>query len=167
MFDHLVDNIAGVEAALFLFSFVSNIYIRWTFYTLNTSTSINIKYFSDQQLFLKYLKLFSLATVSYQPSHIGALGHYNNIININSNNTNLVNTNQTVSNVSILLDSLLKDYDNSLRPDFGGDLWITNQSVLVNCPGSGGAVLIEVNIQVRSMGPISEMDMVSCCEKLV
>ena len=32
----------------------------------------------------------------------------------------LKNNNQSVSNVSILLDSLLKDYDNSLRPDFGG-----------------------------------------------
>ena len=28
--------------------------------------------------------------------------------------------NQSVSNVSILLDNLLQDYDNSLRPDFGG-----------------------------------------------
>ena len=27
---------------------------------------------------------------------------------------------QTAYNVSKLLDSLLKDYDNSLRPDFGG-----------------------------------------------
>ena len=50
---------------------------------------------------------------------------------------------QTAYNVSKLLDSLLKDYDNSLRPDFGRS-----------------AVLIEVNMQVRSMGPISEMDMV-------
>merc|ERR1719422_2630624 len=50
--------------------------------------------------------------------------------------------NQTAYNVSKLLDSLLQDYDNSLRPDFGG-----------------GHTLIEVNMQVRSMGPISEMDM--------
>ena len=28
---------------------------------------------------------------------------------------------QIAYNVSKLLDSLLKDYDNSLRPDFGGD----------------------------------------------
>ena len=28
---------------------------------------------------------------------------------------------QTAYNVSKLLDSLLKDYDNSLRPDFGGN----------------------------------------------
>ena len=29
--------------------------------------------------------------------------------------------NQSVSNVSMLLDNLLQDYDNSLRPDFGGE----------------------------------------------
>merc|ERR1719422_1221798 len=50
--------------------------------------------------------------------------------------------NQTAYNVSQLLDNLLQEYDNSLRPDFGG-----------------GHTLIEVNMQVRSMGPISEMDM--------
>ena len=32
---------------------------------------------------------------------------------------------QTAYNVSKLLDSLLKDYDNSLRPDFGGDYPLT------------------------------------------
>ncbi|XP_023346187.1 gamma-aminobutyric acid receptor alpha-like [Eurytemora carolleeae] len=50
--------------------------------------------------------------------------------------------NQTAYNVSKLLDNLLKDYDNNLRPDFGGP-----------------STLIDVNMQVRSMGPISEMDM--------
>lgn len=30
--------------------------------------------------------------------------------------------NQTAYNVSKLLDSLLQDYDNSLRPDFAGEL---------------------------------------------
>merc|ERR1719320_937697 len=50
--------------------------------------------------------------------------------------------NQTAYNVSKLLDNLLKEYDNSLRPDFGGP-----------------SLLIEVNMHVRSMGPISEMDM--------
>ncbi|XP_066154466.1 gamma-aminobutyric acid receptor alpha-like [Euwallacea fornicatus] len=45
-------------------------------------------------------------------------------------------------NISILLDSLLRGYDNSIRPNFGGP-----------------PAVIEVDIMVRSMGPISEMDM--------
>lgn len=46
--------------------------------------------------------------------------------------------------VSDLLDNLLKGYDNSIRPDFGGP-----------------PAVVEVDIMVRSMGPISEVDMVT------
>ncbi|XP_069677742.1 gamma-aminobutyric acid receptor alpha-like [Periplaneta americana] len=45
-------------------------------------------------------------------------------------------------NISELLDNLLRGYDNSVRPDFGGP-----------------PAIIEVDIMVRSMGPISEVDM--------
>ncbi|KAK5643820.1 hypothetical protein RI129_007665 [Pyrocoelia pectoralis] len=45
-------------------------------------------------------------------------------------------------NISTLLDNLLRGYDNSVRPDFGGP-----------------PAIIEVDIMVRSMGPISEVDM--------
>ncbi|XP_021920170.1 gamma-aminobutyric acid receptor alpha-like [Zootermopsis nevadensis] len=45
-------------------------------------------------------------------------------------------------NISEILDSLLRGYDNSVRPDFGGP-----------------PAVIEVDIMVRSMGPISEVDM--------
>lgn len=48
------------------------------------------------------------------------------------------------SNISDLLDNLLRGYDNSVRPDFGGP-----------------PATVEVDIMVRSMGPISEVDMVS------
>jgi len=48
------------------------------------------------------------------------------------------------SNISDLLDNLLRGYDNSIRPDFGGP-----------------PAIVEVDIMVRSMGPISEVDMVS------
>lgn len=47
------------------------------------------------------------------------------------------------SNISELLDNLLRGYDNSVRPDFGGP-----------------PATVEVDIMVRSMGPISEVDMV-------
>ena len=59
-----------------------------------------------------------MATVSYQPSNI-----WNKVpTNVSSSSSNdIISNNHTVSNVSILLDSLLKDYDNSLRPDFGGE----------------------------------------------
>ncbi|EAA05037.5 AGAP011349-PA, partial [Anopheles gambiae str. PEST] len=46
------------------------------------------------------------------------------------------------ANISELLDNLLRGYDNSIRPDFGGP-----------------PAIIEVDIMVRSMGPISEVDM--------
>ncbi|NP_001292813.1 GABA-gated ion channel [Apis mellifera] len=46
------------------------------------------------------------------------------------------------SNISELLDNLLRGYDNSVRPDFGGP-----------------PATVEVDIMVRSMGPISEVDM--------
>ncbi|CAB3370465.1 gamma-aminobutyric acid receptor alpha-like isoform X2 [Cloeon dipterum] len=45
-------------------------------------------------------------------------------------------------NVSELLDNLLRGYDNSVRPDFGGP-----------------PAVVEVDMVVRSMGPISEVDM--------
>ncbi|XP_060531978.1 gamma-aminobutyric acid receptor alpha-like isoform X2 [Cylas formicarius] len=45
-------------------------------------------------------------------------------------------------NISSLLDNLLRGYDNSIRPDFGGP-----------------PAVVEVDIMVRSMGPISEVDM--------
>ncbi|XP_045479603.1 gamma-aminobutyric acid receptor alpha-like isoform X2 [Harmonia axyridis] len=45
-------------------------------------------------------------------------------------------------NISIILDNLLRGYDNSIRPDFGGS-----------------PAVVEVDIMVRSMGPISEVDM--------
>ncbi|XP_015834304.1 GABA-gated ion channel isoform X1 [Tribolium castaneum] len=45
-------------------------------------------------------------------------------------------------NISSLLDNLLRGYDNSVRPDFGGP-----------------PAVVEVDIMVRSMGPISEVDM--------
>lgn len=54
------------------------------------------------------------------------------------------NYSQTADNVTFLLDNLLKDYDNSLRPNIGGE-----------------PLMVEINMQVRSMGPISEVDMVS------
>ncbi|XP_011867697.1 PREDICTED: gamma-aminobutyric acid receptor alpha-like isoform X2 [Vollenhovia emeryi] len=46
------------------------------------------------------------------------------------------------SNISNLLDNLLRGYDNSIRPNFGGP-----------------PATVEVDIMVRSMGPISEVDM--------
>ncbi|XP_037080556.1 gamma-aminobutyric acid receptor alpha-like [Pollicipes pollicipes] len=45
-------------------------------------------------------------------------------------------------NVSLLLDNLLSGYDNSLRPNFGGP-----------------PTLVEIDIMVKSMGPISEIDL--------
>ena len=50
------------------------------------------------------LSLFSEATVSYSYQDQMETSH----------------TNHTVYNVSQLLDSLLSNYDNSLRPDLGG-----------------------------------------------
>ena len=47
-------------------------------------------------------------------------------------------------NISELLDNLLRGYDNSVRPNFGGP-----------------PATVEVDIVVRSMGPISEVDMVN------
>ncbi|XP_023298738.2 gamma-aminobutyric acid receptor alpha-like [Lucilia cuprina] len=46
------------------------------------------------------------------------------------------------ANISELLDNLLRGYDNSIRPGFGGP-----------------PATVEVDIMVRSMGPISEVDM--------
>ena len=86
----------------------------------------------------------SLATVSYTP-------------------VDKLNTNTTVYNVSHLLDSLLSNYDSSLRPDFGGKNQYHISDTQPLFPGP--PVLIEVNMQVRSMGPISEMDMVSMLDR--
>ena len=66
------------------------------------------------------------------------------IVTENQSEEAAILANQTAYNVSRLLNNLLKDYDNTLRPNFGGP-----------------TTLIDVNMQVRSMGPISEMDMVS------
>ncbi|XP_032686043.1 gamma-aminobutyric acid receptor alpha-like isoform X2 [Odontomachus brunneus] len=49
------------------------------------------------------------------------------------------------SNISDLLDNLLRGYDNSIRPDFGGP-----------------PATVEVDIMVRSMGPISETYSMDC-----
>ena len=59
------------------------------------------------------------------------------------------NLSQSAKNVTFLLDNLLKDYDNSLRPDMNGK-----------------PLLVEINMQVRSMGPISEIDMVSYSKRI-
>ncbi|XP_071744347.1 gamma-aminobutyric acid receptor subunit alpha-6 isoform X2 [Lepeophtheirus salmonis] len=56
--------------------------------------------------------------------------------------SNFQSFNQSQRNVTFLLNNLLKQYDNSLRPGIGGP-----------------PLLVEINIQVRSMGPISEVDM--------
>ena len=48
------------------------------------------------------------------------------------------------SNISELLDNLLRGYDNSVRPGFGGP-----------------PAIVEVDLEVRSMGPVNEVDMVS------
>ena len=92
-----------------------------------------------------YFTLFSEATVSYS---------YQDQLETHQ-------TNHTVYNVSQLLDSLLSNYDNSLRPDTGGEYKHQVFCFLLSPFPPGPPVLIEVNMQVRSMGPISEMDMVS------
>ena len=45
--------------------------------------------------------------------------------------SNIILANQTAYNVSKLLDSLLQDYDNSLRPDFAGNLVPTQLSAVL------------------------------------
>ncbi|XP_044729763.1 gamma-aminobutyric acid receptor alpha-like [Chrysoperla carnea] len=59
--------------------------------------------------------------------------------NINKHNVKQANNHK---NISTLLNNLLRGYDNSVRPDFGGP-----------------PAIVEVDIMVRSMGPISEVDM--------
>ena len=56
------------------------------------------------RIIFDYLSLFSEATVSYTYQYQLETSH----------------TNHAVYNVSQLLDSLLSNYDNSLRPDLGG-----------------------------------------------
>lgn len=64
-------------------------------------------------------------------------------------------------NISILLDSLLRGYDNSIRPNFGGKYVIyAGFHLSFFYLFAGPPAIIEVDIVVRSMGPISEMDMV-------
>ena len=65
---------------------------------------------------------------------------------------------QTADNVSRLLDTLLQDYDMTLRPGVEG---IIHDTWYILLCAAGPAVLVEGNMQVRSMGPISEIDMVS------
>ena len=67
---------------------------------------------------------------------------------------------QIAYNVSKLLDTLLEDYDNSLRPEFGGRILQFIFDDDVNDLEPGSSISIEANMQVRSMGPISEVDMV-------
>lgn len=80
------------------------------------------------------------------------------------------------ANISELLDNLLRGYDNSVRPDFGGKFWPrinrshfspTNIIIIeliaafrLHCGFIGPPAVVEVDIMVRSMGPISEVDMV-------
>ena len=66
---------------------------------------------------------------------------------------------QTADNVSRLLDTLLHDYDKTLRPGVEGILHVCLFRIISSC-SAGPAVLVEGNMQVRSMGPISEIDMV-------
>ncbi|KAF2363679.1 Neurotransmitter-gated ion-channel ligand-binding domain [Trinorchestia longiramus] len=47
-------------------------------------------------------------------------------------------------NISFMLDSLLRGYDSKLRPAIGGP-----------------PAVVEIDVEVRSMGQISEMDMVT------
>lgn len=66
-------------------------------------------------------------------------------------------------NISSLLNNLLQGYDNSIRPDFGGKIflnfWILN-TIMIFLMFGGPPAIVEVDIMVRSMGPISEVDMV-------
>lgn len=74
-------------------------------------------------------------------------------------------------NISTLLDNLLRGYDNSIRPDFGGNYLGRFLIKLAErrlprpafCFFAGPPAIVEVDIMVRSMGPISEVDMVSSC----
>lgn len=73
-------------------------------------------------------------------------------------------------NISTLLDNLLRGYDNSIRPGFGGKpLFGCCKSQAIKkgaCGVVGPPAVVEVDIMVRSMGPISEVDMVSPCETI-
>lgn len=61
----------------------------------------------------------------------------------NFHNQSLKKQQNKHGNISRLLDKLLENYDNSLRPNFGLD-----------------PAVIEVDLMVRSMGPVSEIEMV-------
>ncbi|KAH8259186.1 hypothetical protein KR026_000494 [Drosophila bipectinata] len=71
---------------------------------------------------------------AYRLDEIDSLSHTSSSSRLSQNNNH--------ANISELLDNLLRGYDNSVRPGFGGP-----------------PATVEVDIMVRSMGPISEMDM--------
>lgn len=71
-------------------------------------------------------------------------------------------------NISTLLDNLLRGYDNSIRPDFGGVYRIFYKRLdIQKFNFTGPPAVVEVDIMVRSMGPISEVDMVRKCENYI
>ena len=78
----------------------------------------------------------------------------------------LSNSLQTVHNVTFLLNNLLHQYDNSLRPDLGGTTVTTflfcfrHHKIHSFFSSPGDPLTVDINMQVRSMGPISEIDMV-------
>lgn len=97
----------------------------------------------------------------------------------NNSRALLYNTQRNIhANISELLDNLLRGYDNSVRPDFGGNCTLTrglSVPEINSIPGveinrgdwfirgafiTGPPAVVEVDIMVRSMGPISEVDMV-------
>ncbi|XP_059152298.1 gamma-aminobutyric acid receptor alpha-like [Physella acuta] len=55
----------------------------------------------------------------------------------------IIHDGKTATNISFVLDSLLEGYDKRLRPGFGGE-----------------AVTVNADLSLRSMGPISELDMI-------
>ncbi|KAG5895167.1 hypothetical protein JTB14_007335 [Gonioctena quinquepunctata] len=64
------------------------------------------------------------------------------VISVSLNRSKQFPQNNSHKNISSLLDHLLNGYDNSIRPDIGGP-----------------PTVVEVDIMVRSMGSISEIDM--------
>ena len=56
--------------------------------------------------------------------------------------------NEKFGNISMVLAKLLDHYDHNQRPDYGGP-----------------PAVITTNLEIRSMGPISELDMVRCLTK--
>lgn len=102
------------------------------------------------------------------------------IVLISLSNTNMAITktmhmtqHNNHANISELLNNLLRGYDNSVRPGFGGmSLGLIMRDNKMNNNNNdkqktcaflflaGAPAIVEVDIMVRSMGPISEVDMV-------